>query len=156
MQKRPRSTWQLFILSFSLIGITSCTIGRNITESDLANNPNGSDVTVTFMNNRNVTGELLTVDSTSVMVLIEKFGEGMVNPAPDTELPAVGKIWFSEAKIIRASHQSTRIVSNGRLDGSTYNDFAYLGRFPQGISPGLLSSLLEAYDQDEFLTFGDD
>ncbi len=154
IQKRFRLNWQLYILSFFVIGTTSCTIGRDITESDLAIYPNGSDVEVTFMDTAELNGELLAVDSSSVVVLVKKFGDGFTVSSQKIELPAIAEINFAVAENIWASHDNERIVGNGELTGGDHKAFTYLSRFPQGISPDLMNDLLEAYNQDELIKLG--
>ena len=154
IQKKLRSKWQLYILSFFVIGTTSCTIGRNITESDLAINPNGSDVVVIFTDSAELNGELLAVDISSFVVLVKKFGDGFTESNQKVELPAIAEINLTVAKNIRASHDNEWIVRNGDLIGGDHKEFTYLSRFPQGISPELMSDLLNAYNQDELIKLG--
>jgi hypothetical protein len=146
----------ILLISLLLLIITSCTIGRNIAESELALNPNGSDVVITFAENGDLTGELLAVDSTSVTVLVKEIGENYAGTGQTVQTPYIAEIQFAETKNITASHDRERIVRNGKLNGDDYEKFAYLSRFPQGISPELMDNLLGAYDQDEIIRFDND
>lgn len=154
--KRMRSGFYLFMVLVLLIGITSCTIGGNITESNLATLPNGSDVNVIFMNDEKLSGELLAVHSSSAIVSVKNYDNDLTVIHENIPLPIVVEIQFSMARDIRASHDNIRIVRNGKLNGDRRDYFSLLSRFPQGISSELMNNLLDAYNQENLIRFSNE
>lgn len=149
----------VLILMLLQIGMSSCTLatlGENVAESELATQPNGSDVDVILMDNGRLSGELLAVHSSSVVILVKNHVNGLKGIHENTTLPAIAEVWFTSARNISATHDSERIVGNGELTSDEKDDVVYLSRFPQGISPQLMSDLLEAYNQEDLITINDE
>jgi hypothetical protein len=112
----------------------SCTVGRQAGNFRLAQAPAGVEATVaTDGGGALMRGELLSVDDTSLLILVNR----QVTRVPYTR---IRKASFMQAGVTITDVPPTKLVKD---------QLHLLSRYPQGVSPALLRSLLAAYGQAE-------
>jgi hypothetical protein len=115
--------------------IASCHVGPRTARFKPAQEPAGVHAIVELDRGARLEGELLAVDETALMMLNES---------------RVTRVRY--ASIRRATFAQTRIkVREHVIAAESRDPLRLLSRFPQGVSPALLNSLLAAYGQTEIL-----
>lgn len=132
--------------------LASCHVGPQIVESDLGRHPQGADVLVELIEKAGskrieYRGELLDVRDDGLVVAIDDDADegirvglipwGKIHRASTTELPGIAVRTSQGASQREASTAELRNVS----------------RFPQGLSPELMTRLLLHYGQSTLGTF---
>ena len=119
--------------------LSGCYFGQTAAKFEPALGPRGVSTTITTAVGMNVTGELLEVGDEGLLV--------------DT---AQGVALVPYAIIRDGAFAQTGIrIQGGHAPGaSTREKLRLLSRFPQGLSPALLKTLLEAHGQTEVTRVG--
>lgn len=119
--------------SLVLLAVTACHVGPSLDKFEPAHQPDGVRVRLNLGHRRSVTGELLALQDTALVVRdsgITLVPLRLVNsgsaPGRGTAVDWVG----------------------GQLTGRTRERLRLMSRFPQGVTPGQLAALLAAYGVD--------
>jgi len=115
--------------------LSACHVGRSVTRFAPARSPAGARVDVRLMSQRLLVGELLAVDDTSLLVL-----SAASNPA--ITRVAIAQIHQADLEELGVIVARGRFITLGRRRLAIN-----LGRYPQGMTPELLASLLATYHQ---------
>ncbi len=126
------SRWRIALV---FLGITGCNVGPRVADFQPAQGPAGARVTLDVGPSMTVTGELLAVEDTALIVLTS--GQG-VFVVPYTAIRE-GRVSQRGATIFRGRAPADRTRQRLRL----------VSRFPQGISPELMEALLAAHGRAE-------
>lgn len=120
-----------FILALLLGG---CVAGPRVENFAPAQNPSGVEASVELSDRTSVRGELLAVEKDAIVLLV---GNRVTR--------------IAVANIARASFRQASVgIERGRMpDAPARERLRLLSRFPQGLTPPLLGSLLSAYGQSE-------
>jgi hypothetical protein len=114
--------------------LSGCTIGRSVTNFALSRAPAGAHVGVRLTTERIVSGELLAVEDSALVVLADS----------TARITRIGMAQVGEADLAEVGP----IVWHGRFLSPARLTFARnVSRYPQGVSPALLEELLQAYHQ---------
>ena len=139
-------------LSLVAVALSACHVGPQIEDLDLANNPEGATVEVQVLpangqDKQKFEGELLEIRDDGIVFS----GAG----ADDADEELIFVAW-SRAARVRATEFGGYTAEIGRsLDWSaeTRERFRLISRFPQGISPEIMDSLLTAHRQEKLRRF---
>jgi hypothetical protein len=110
-----------------LLAVGGCAIGTRAGGWRLANQAAGTDIELDLSNNRVIRGELLAVDSASLIVL---------EPTRLVRVPF---------EVVRNGGAYKTGFSGPTVDADTRNRLRLMSRYPQGLAPGVTHDLLEAY-----------
>ncbi len=114
--------------------LAGCVVGPRVARYDLANSPAGAMVDAR-LGQTSISGELLAVNDSAMIVL--RGGEQIM------EIP------FHLARLVQTYGAGSVRLDRGRKpDASGLRYMAARSRYPQGISPTLMSELLRAYGQE--------
>jgi hypothetical protein len=109
--------------------LTACSVGTTGRNYAPAKGPEGAIVSLELTGKRTMTGELLTVEQGSLLVLV---GRQLVRVAlPVIQVGKAPKVSFTGATLRDEVRERLRLIS----------------RYPAGVSPDLEARLLEAYGQ---------
>ena len=112
--------------------LTACAVGPKVKNFVPAQKPSGVETSLKLDGGGSVTGELLAVEETALVILS---GNNVTRVAYES----IDSGTFPQTAIRIGGHQLPRADARERL--------RLLSRFPQGLTPTLLSSLLAAYRQ---------
>jgi hypothetical protein len=114
-----------------LLLLVQCSVGTKVKNYQPAQGPAGAAVTLELSGQRSLTGELLTVeDSTLLLQAGGQLHRVRLSRVATGKAP---KLTFRGSAIRPEQRERLRLIS----------------RYPQGVSPELLSRLLRAYGQTE-------
>lgn len=139
-------------LSLAVVSLSACHVGPQIKDLDMANNPEGATVEVQVLpaegrDRLKFEGELLEIRD-----------DGIVFSGTSAD-DAAGEVIFvawSRAGRVRATEFGGYRAEIGRSlewGAETKERFRLISRFPQGISPEIMNSLLAAHRQEELRRF---
>ncbi len=111
-----------------LILLTACSVGTSGRKYAPAKGPAGATVTLELTGQRKLSGELLAVEESSLLVLENR--EMVRVPVP-----------------LISSGKAPGVSFNGNTFSQVRERLRLISRFPQGVSPSLEARLLEAYAQ---------
>jgi len=139
-------------LSLAVLSLSACHVGPQIKDLELANNPEGATVEVQVLpadgrDKLKFEGELLEIRDDGIV-----FSGTSADDAADQVI----FVAWSRATRVRATEFGGYRAEIGRsLEWSpeTKERFRLISRFPQGISPGIMDSLLAAHRQEELRRF---
>jgi hypothetical protein len=115
--------------------LSACAMGLSVAKFAPARSVAGGHVEVRLLSQRLVSGELLAVEDTSLLILAS-------GAAPRITRVGLGQIY--EATLA----QRGTVAWRGRYVSTDRNRLLInVSRYPQGVSPALLESLLQAYHQ---------
>jgi hypothetical protein len=139
-------------LSLAAISLSACHVGPQIKDLDLANNPEGATVEVQVLpadgqDKLKFEGELLEIRDDGII-----FSGASADDADD-ELVFVA--WSRAARVRATEFGGYRAEIGRSLEWSTETKerFRLISRFPQGISPEIMESLLAAHRQEKLRRF---
>ena len=121
---------------FALGLLAACAVGTTGGSYEPAKGPAGARVTLEVTDHREVVGELLAVEDTSLLVLQER--QLVRVPLPLIASGNAPKVSFTGPTLM-----ARRDESRERL--------RLISRYPQGMNPELEARLLEAYGQSRVL-----
>jgi hypothetical protein len=119
--------------------VTGCVFGSTASKYPMAYQPNGSSVQIRTLSDRELSGELLAVSDTAMTI---------VSVNTDTTQRVTNRITlvpFRSVNRARFSLASSATYRRGNLPQT--QRLKNISRYPQGISPVLMTRLLEAYGQ---------
>jgi hypothetical protein len=139
-------------LSLAVLSLSACHVGPQIKDLELANNPEGATVEVQVLpadgrDKLKFEGELLEIRDDGIV-----FSGTSADDAADQVI----FVAWSRATRVRATEFGGYRAEIGRsLEWSpeTKERFRLISRFPQGISPEIMDSLLAAHRQEELRRF---
>jgi hypothetical protein len=139
-------------LSLAVLSLSACHVGPQIKDLELANNPEGATVEVQVLpadgrDKLKFEGELLEIRDDGIV-----FSGTSADDAADQVI----FVAWSRANRVRATEFGGYRAEIGRsLEWSpeTKERFRLISRFPQGISPEIMDSLLAAHRQEELRRF---
>jgi hypothetical protein len=139
-------------LSLAVLSLSACHVGPQIKDLELANNPEGATVEVQVLpadgrDKLKFEGELLEIRDDGIV-----FSGTSADDAADEVI----FVAWSRATRVRATEFGGYRAEIGRsLEWSpeTKERFRLISRFPQGISPEIMDSLLAAHRQEELRRF---
>jgi hypothetical protein len=139
-------------LSLAVLTLSACHVGPQIKDLQLANNPEGATVEVQVLpaggrDKLKFEGELLEIRDDGIV-----FSGTSADDAADEVI----FVAWSRATRVRATEFGGYRAEIGRsLEWSpeTKERFRLISRFPQGISPEIMDSLLAAHRQEELRRF---
>ncbi len=114
-------------LAAAVLFLGACLVGTTGRGYAPAKGPAGATVSLELDGKRVVSGELLAVEDTALLVLQER--RLIRVPAGSIESGKAPKISFTGDRLVAATRERLRLIS----------------RYPQGVSPELESRLLRAY-----------
>ena len=139
-------------LSLAAISLSACHVGPQIKDLDLANNPEGATVEVQVLpadgqDKLKFEGELLEIRDDGIVF------SGTSADDVDDELIFVA--WSRAARVRATEFGGYRAEIGRSLEWSTETKerFRLISRFPQGISPKIMESLLAAHRQEKLRRF---
>jgi hypothetical protein len=139
-------------LSLAAISLSACHVGPQIKDLNLANYPEGATVEVQVLpaegqDKLKFEGELLEIRDDGIV-----FSGASADDADD-ELIFVA--WIRAARVRATEFGGYRAEIGRSLEWSTETKerFRLISRFPQGISPEIMDSLLAAHRQEELRRF---
>lgn len=127
---------RLGLALFALAVLAACAVGTTGGSYEPAKGPAGARVTLEVTGHREVIGELLAVEDTSLLVLQER--QLLRVPLPLVISGNAPKVSFTGRTLMAKSDEARERL---RL----------ISRYPQGMSPELEARLLEAYGQSRVL-----
>ena len=122
---RSSLTWVIALMS-----LAGCSVGTSVKNYAPAKSPAGATVKLELTGNREMGGELLAVQDSSLLV------------RSDNQLIRVHLPLIQSGKVPKLTFTGAEL--NG---GQVREHLRLLSRYPQGVSPELESRLLEAYGQ---------
>jgi len=139
-------------LIFLAVSMSACHVGPQIKDLDLANNPEGATVEVQVLptegrDKLKFEGELLEIRDDGIV-----FSGTSADDAADEVI----FVAWSRATRVRATEFGGYKAEIGRSlewSAETKERFRLVSRFPQGISPEIMDSLLAAHRQEELRRF---
>ncbi|MFT5501412.1 MAG: hypothetical protein ACI88G_001549 [Woeseiaceae bacterium] len=140
------------VLSFVAVSMSACHVGPQIDDLDLAHNPDGATVEVQVLATEEqgklkFEGELLEIRD-----------DGIIFSGADAKESADEVIFvaWNRAKRVKATRFGGYNADVGRSlewGAETKERFRLISRFPQGISPEIMDSLLAVHSQEELRRF---
>jgi len=139
-------------LSMAVVSLSACHVGPQIKDLDLANNPEGATVEVQVLptegrDKLKFEGELLEIRDDGIV---------FSGTSADDAANEVIFVAWSRATRVRATEFGGYKAEIGRSlewSAETKERFRLVSRFPQGISPEIMDSLLAAHRQEELRRF---
>ena len=139
-------------LSLAVLSLSACHVGPQIKDLELANNPEGATVEVQVLpadgrDKLKFEGELLEIRDDGIV-----FSGTSADDAADQVI----FVAWSRATRVRATEFGGYRAEIGRSlewSAETKERFRLISRFPQGISPEIMDSLLAAHRQEELRRF---
>lgn len=136
----------------AVVSLSACHVGPQIKDLDLANNPEGATVEVQVLptegrDKLKFEGELLEIRDDGIV-----FSGTSADDAADEVI----FVAWSRATRVRATQFGGYKAEIGRSlewSAETKERFRLVSRFPQGISPEIMDSLLAAHRQEELRRF---
>lgn len=130
----------LGLLFPAILAAAACTLGGNVKDYPPAKTPQGVHVEV-LTNRPTLSGELLAVDSTGLLVR--------------TLANELLRIPLAVARWVQPEH-GPRVVVTPPEEAALrrLRKVRLMSRFPQGVSSELLESLMRAYGQDSIVVVG--
>ncbi len=136
----------------AVVSLSACHVGPQIKDLDLANNPEGATVEVQVLptegrDKLKFEGELLEIRDDGIV-----FSGTSADDAADEVI----FVAWSRATRVRATEFGGYKAKIGRSlewSAETKERFRLVSRFPQGISPEIMDSLLAAHRQEELRRF---
>ncbi len=136
----------------AVVSLSACHVGPQIKDLDLANNPEGATVEVQVLptegrDKLKFEGELLEIRDDGIV-----FSGTSADDAADEVI----FVAWSRATRVRATEFGGYKAEIGRSlewSAETKERFRLVSRFPQGISPEIMDSLLAAHRQEELRRF---
>lgn len=108
--------------------VAACTIGTHAKNYAPAKGPAGAMVNLQLTDRTRITGELLAVEQTALLIL------------RDSQLVRI------ELSRVRTG-SAPKLSFNGQLRGDSRDRLRLISRYPQGVSPELEGQLARAYGQ---------
>ena len=136
----------------AVVSLSACHVGPQIKDLDLANNPEGATVEVQVLptegrDKLKFEGELLEIRDDGIV---------FSGTSADDAANEVIFVAWSRATRVRATEFGGYKAEIGRSlewSAETKERFRLVSRFPQGISPEIMDSLLAAHRQEELRRF---
>jgi hypothetical protein len=139
-------------LSLAAVSLSACHVGPQIKDLDLANNPEGATIEVQVVpvdgqDKLKLEGELLEIRDDGIVF------SGADTDDADEELIFVA--WSRAARVRATEFGGYRAEIGRSLEWSieTKERFRLISRFPQGISPEIMDSLLATHRQEKLRRF---
>jgi len=134
------------------VSMSACHVGPQIKDLDLAHNPEGATVEVQILASEgqdklNFEGELLEIGSDGII-----FSGAAANDSAD-EVIFVAWSRAGRVKATRFGGYNATIGRSLEWNSETKERFRLISRFPQGISPEMMDSLLVAHRQERLRRF---
>ena len=120
----------LIVLSLTLLA--GCQVGTHARNYPPATGPAGAIVNIELSDRSKLTGELLAVEPTSLLLRI----------------PELVRVPLAQVR----SGRAPKVGFDGKLKGNSRERLRLISRYPQGVNPELEAQLLQAYGQDEVKT----
>ena len=118
-----------WVRTSAFILLTACSVGTTGRNYQPAKGPAGAVMSLELSGARALTGELLAVEQSSLLVLAS--GQLLRVPLPLIQSGRAPKVSFSGGTLNEVLRERLRLIS----------------RYPQGVSPALEARLLEVYGQ---------
>lgn len=139
-------------LIFVAVSMSACHVGPQIKDLDLAHNPEGATVEVQVLASEGrdklkFEGELLEIRNDGII-----FSGAAANDSAD-EVIFVAWSRAARVKATQFGGYSAAIGRSLEWNSETKERFRLISRFPQGISPEMMDSLLVAHRQEELRRF---
>jgi hypothetical protein len=139
-------------LIFVAVSMSACHVGPQIKDLDLAHNPDGATVEVQVLASEGrdklkFEGELLEIRNDGII-----FSGSAANDSAD-EVIFVAWSRAARVKATQFGGYSATIGRSLEWNSETKERFRLISRFPQGISPEIMDSLLVAHRQEQLLRF---
>ena len=120
----------LLVLGISLL--CGCQVGTQAKNYPPATGPAGAIVNIELSDKSKLSGELLAVEPTSLLLRI----------------PEVVRVPLAQVR----SGRAPKVGFDGKLTGNSRERLRLISRYPQGVNPELEAQLLQAYGQAEVRT----
>ena len=139
-------------LSLAAVAMSACHVGPQIKDLDLAKNPEGATVEVQVLalegrDKLKFEGELLEIRNDGII-----FSGTDTNDSAD-EVIFVAWSRVGRVKATRFGGYNATVGQSLEWSPETKERFRLISRFPQGISSGIMDSLLAAHRQEELRRF---
>ena len=139
-------------LIFVAVSMSACHVGPQIKDLDLAHNPEGATVEVQVLASEGrdklkFEGELLEIRNDGII-----FSGAAANDSAD-EVIFVAWSRAARVKATQFGGYSAAIGRSLEWNSETKERFRLISRFPQGISPEMMDSLLVAHRQEQLRRF---
>lgn len=118
--------------------LSGCAVGPRVERFAPAQKPSGVEASLKFLAGTSVTGELLEVENAALVIL-----NG--NEVTRVAYTAIRSGTFAQTGITIQERKPLSVTEREQL--------RLLSRFPQGLTPPLLASLLAAYRQTNIVAF---